>query len=215
MLDVVSFSSTANTNQFHTATGIWTLENGTGIIVDPTNPSSTVTNLGVGTNVFRWTVDNGGCVPNATSDLLTIWVYSADSPIAFAGEDQDICQVGDPVFLVASVPVFPAYGEWSIVSGTGIFSDINDPNAQISNVPVGIHIFEWTVFNGPCANGITTDQITVVLYDTGQLQAVAGIDQELCSPQEVTVMNADPAVFPGSGTWALTCLLYTSDAADE
>jgi len=186
------------------ATGIWTLENGTGIIVDPTNPSSTVTNLGVGTNVFRWTVDNGGCVPNATSDLLTIWVYSADSPIAFAGEDQDICQVGDPVFLVASVPVFPAYGEWSIVSGTGIFSDINDPNAQISNVPVGIHIFEWTVFNGPCANGITTDQITVVLYDTGQLQAVAGIDQELCSPQEVTVMNADPAVFPGSGTWALT-----------
>jgi hypothetical protein len=89
------------------------------------------------------------------------------------------------------------------ISGDGNFQDINDPNTIIENVPVGINVFQWTVFNGPCANATTSDQVTITLYDTGQLAAVAGPDQELCSPITTTVMAADPAVFPGIGTWQL------------
>jgi hypothetical protein len=39
------------------AIGTWTLVSGTGTITDPNVPNTTVTDLGVGENVFSWTVD--------------------------------------------------------------------------------------------------------------------------------------------------------------
>lgn len=197
-------TTTMNGNEpIFPALGTWTLISGSGVVVNPNDPQSLIENLGVGDNIFQWSIDNGGCAPNITTDLVTIFVFSADALDANAGPDQDICNVGDPVQLAASLPTFPGYGEWTIISGDGAFQDINDPNTIIENVPVGINVFQWTVFNGPCANAITSDQLTVTLYDTGQLSAVAGPDQELCSPISSTSMSSDPAVFPGIGTWQL------------
>ncbi|MGE0561788.1 MAG: GEVED domain-containing protein [Flavobacteriales bacterium] len=51
------------------ATGVWTLVSGSGTITTPTLYNTTVTNLGAGNNVFRWTVTYGGCSP---SDDVTI-----------------------------------------------------------------------------------------------------------------------------------------------
>jgi len=47
-------------------TGSWTLVFGAGTISSPTNPGSTVTGLGIGSNVFAWTITNGVC-PASTS----------------------------------------------------------------------------------------------------------------------------------------------------
>ena len=43
-------------------TGEWTVEEGTSTIISPTDPNTTVENLIWGTNILRWTVDNGTCV---------------------------------------------------------------------------------------------------------------------------------------------------------
>src|SRR5690606_4215194 len=73
------------------ATGEWTLVSGTGTIVDPTDPNTTVTGLGVGENVFAWTVDNGPCVNAITTDQVIIRVFDANASVADAGPDQEWC----------------------------------------------------------------------------------------------------------------------------
>ncbi len=43
------------------ATGEWTLISGSGTILTSTNPTTDITDLGIGTNVFRWTLTASGC----------------------------------------------------------------------------------------------------------------------------------------------------------
>jgi hypothetical protein len=48
--------------------GTWMLVSGSGAITDPGSPTSEVTDLGVGPNVFRWTISSGVC-DVSTSDV--------------------------------------------------------------------------------------------------------------------------------------------------
>jgi len=50
--------------------GSWTLISGAGAITTSSSPTSGVTGLGVGANVFRWTISNAPCT--ATSDDISI-----------------------------------------------------------------------------------------------------------------------------------------------
>src|SRR4029453_17627117 len=51
-------------------TGTWTLVSGAGVITTPNSPTSGVTGLGVGANIFRWTITNGVCL--ASGDEFVI-----------------------------------------------------------------------------------------------------------------------------------------------
>ena len=183
--------------------GTWELVSGTGFIQETNNPLSEITNLAVGENIFRWTIDNGGCGFGTTSDLVTIFVYSDFSPNAFAGEDQDLCTPQTSTVFTGNFPIFPAFGEWILISGTGVIADPSNPNSPVSGLGIGPNVFEWTIFNGPCQNSTTSDQVTMSIFDGAAASPFAGNDQELCSPDFTTQLEADPAVFPGLGTWSV------------
>jgi gliding motility-associated-like protein len=185
------------------ATGFWEVVSGSGIIQDVNSPTTQIDNLGVGEHVFRWTIDNGGCGAGTTSDEVTILVYSSDAPDAFAGEDRDLCTPVTSVIMSGSFPVAPGFGQWTLVSGSGVIADAGDPNTLVTGLGIGPNVFEWTVFNGPCANALTTDQVVINVFDGGAEPPFAGNDQELCSPDFDTQLQADPAVFPGIGTWSV------------
>ena len=185
------------------ASGIWTLVSGSGTIVDPTDPATPVTGLPVGVHVFEWTVDNGGCTNGITTDQVTIEVYDENSPDADAGPDQSLCSPDDQTVLSGNSPIFPAVGTWTLVSGSGIISDPNDPNATVSGLTIGEHVFRWTVDNGPCNNGSTTDEVSIFIYDENNPDADAGPDQELCTPVLSTVLAGSPLTFPAAGAWTL------------
>jgi gliding motility-associated-like protein len=185
------------------ASGEWTLVSGTATIVDPTNPNTQVTDLGLGTNVFEWTITNGPCEDGVTSDSMSVLVFSEDAALADAGDDIDICTPESQVTLDAVIPDEPATGTWSIVDGGGSLSDVNDPNAIYSGLTVGEHVLQWTIYNGPCSNNNSFDFVTVSVYDATSPIANAGPDQEFCAPDEVATMAADIPVFPSVGTWTL------------
>jgi hypothetical protein len=42
-------------------TGVWTVVSGSGNFADANSPNTTVTNIGLGANVYRWTLQNGEC----------------------------------------------------------------------------------------------------------------------------------------------------------
>ncbi|MCB0763521.1 MAG: hypothetical protein KDB84_02370, partial [Flavobacteriales bacterium] len=183
------------------AVGQWTLVSGTGTIANPTSPSTGISGLGLGENVFRWQVNNGVCVNPITDDLVSVFVYESSAAVADAGPDQEICTPVTNVTMVANATVGAAIGTWTTIGGGGTITDVNDPNTTITNMPVGANIFEWSIDNGAC--GITTDQVVVYVFDGTNPDANAGPDQELCTPTASTNLAGSNIIFPATGEWTL------------
>jgi gliding motility-associated-like protein len=183
--------------------GTWTVISGSGSFSDVNDPNATVSGLEVGDNMFEWTIENGGCAGGTTSDQVTISLFFEDAAAANAGADQNLCLPENSSFLEANSPVYPAVGQWTLVSGTGSFADASDPTTEVTGLSVGANIFEWTITNGPCAGGSTSDQVTITVYNSGGSQADAGPTQELCLPTTSTTLDASAAQAPGEGTWTV------------
>jgi hypothetical protein len=167
------------------------------------DPNTTVSGLGVGEVVLQWTVDNGPCDGGITVDQMTILVFDENNPVADAGPDQELCTPTTIATMSGSAVTFPATGQWTLVSGQGNITDPSSPTTTITGLGLGANVFEWTVSNGPCANGVTSDQVTILLFDGGAVQPTAGPDQFLCLPTTSTTMAASPVTAPGIGTWTL------------
>jgi predicted CxxxxCH...CXXCH cytochrome family protein len=66
------------------------LISGSGVITTPNSPTSTVTSLGGGANVFRWTISNPPCVDSWQE--MTITVTVAGNPTITLGAFPTVCQ---------------------------------------------------------------------------------------------------------------------------
>jgi gliding motility-associated-like protein len=135
-------------------TGTWTLVSGKGTITSPNSPNSTVTGLGVGPNVFRWTIANPPC--SSTTSTVTITGVGVPSS-ANAGPDQIICG-GTTASLTANIPAVGT-GKWTLVSGAGTITSPNSANTTVTALGVGNNVFRWSVANAPCSDA--TDDITI------------------------------------------------------
>lgn len=169
--------------------GTWTIISGSGIILNPNSPTTTVTDLGVGDNVFEWTISNS-C--DTTSDQVTITSVIAP-PIADAGPDQIFC--GSVGVFAGNDPLL-ATGTWTLISGNGMITSPNDSTSSVTGLPVGDNVFIWTISNLCSTN---SDQVTITVEDTPTV-ADAGPDQIVCAP--IADLEALPALV-GTGVWTL------------
>src|SRR5690606_28918527 len=183
------------------AVGTWTLVNGTGAITSPNAANTTVTGLGIGVNRFRWTINNGPC-GTPTQDEVVITVFDSEQPVAAAGADITICSPTSTVTLNGNAAVAPATGVWSQVSGGGTIVDPNLRNTQVTGLTVGVHVFRWTIANGPCTPGSTSDDVTVTVFSASSPNANAGADQEVFTPNGVTLAGSTPT-YPAKGVWTV------------
>lgn len=133
---------------------------------------------------------------------MSIFVFDVDNVDANAGPDQQVCTPLTGTTLIGSPYTFPATGIWTVVTGSGT---IADPTSSTTTVTLGIGVneFQWEVYNGACANQLTSDVVEVVLFDADAPPADAGPDQELCSltfPRPLRAMTqwVQP---PGNGPW--------------
>ncbi|HRP82570.1 MAG TPA: T9SS type A sorting domain-containing protein [Flavobacteriales bacterium] len=193
------------------ATGLWTVVSGSFSITDPTDPNTALTGLSQGVNVAEWTVTDAN---GTASNQVGIFVYDASNPVADAGADQELCMPTNTVSLSGSSVVFPATGTWTLVSGSATLADPSDPNTEVSELAVGQNVFAWTVDNGPCGP-LTSDQVSIFVYDANIPAADAGPDQELVAPASSTALSSNAPVFPASGTWALVAGSGMFDDAND
>ncbi|MBK7946548.1 MAG: gliding motility-associated C-terminal domain-containing protein [Flavobacteriales bacterium] len=141
--------------------GTWSIVSGSATIAQDTDPFTVITNLGLGANVFQWTVDNGAC--GTTSDQITIMVYDHTVPAANAGPSQQFCQDVSTTTLGAVPATSTASGSWSLLSGSGNIEQPGNPNSAVNGLALGYNVFLWTLNNGDC--GTTTDTMTVYIKD--------------------------------------------------
>lgn len=113
-----AFSTTLAANAPISGTGLWTLTGvGTGTFADATDPSTVVSNLGLGLNTFAWIISTS-CGANA--DFVDI--TNNAPPLANAGPDQILCNNIITTTLAANDPSIldaTSSGSWAITSGVG------------------------------------------------------------------------------------------------
>ena len=171
-------------------TGNWSILSGNGIIEVVANPQSTISGLSPGTITLIWTVSNAGCEPD--SDFVSI-IINTPPDDANAGADAEIC--ADSLVLTANIPT-SGNGSWSVITGTGVFSDTSNPNTTVTNVAAGVNVYQWTINSGVCPP--STDQV-IVQRDSVPVFADAGSDLSVCGTDSATLQASDP--FPGTGVW--------------
>jgi gliding motility-associated-like protein len=81
-------------------------------------------------------------------------------PVAKAGTNQELKFVFETA-MKAELSSSET-GEWSLISGSGIFSDIHSPTTRVTELSGGENIFLWTVHNGNCESGA---EVIISVYD--------------------------------------------------
>ncbi|WP_075601894.1 PKD domain-containing protein [Saccharicrinis aurantiacus] len=179
--------TTLNANDPSVGIGEWTVKTGSGYFEDLRNPKSKVLNLAQGDNVFVWTIyyTNG-----SSSDEVI--VSSTKPSITNAGLDDRVCS--DEALLDGTQPSFAhEVATWSILSGGGLFDDVNDVKTTVRGLAPGENILKLEINNTNC---LQTD--TVRIYNDTPSIADAGADQTVCA-DSVEVRPISPQY--GVGKW--------------
>ena len=180
--EVCENTTTLNANLPVIGVGVWSVVSGGATIVTPSNYTTTVTNMGLGANIFRWTISNNGC----TSDHQ-VTVYN-NSFAVYAGVDQTQCI---NITTLNAQPI--SGGFWSVAQGDGSFANNTSYNTTVSNIMYGANIFRWQASSGECT---AFDEVVVSNYSPSN--ASAGTDQSICNSTTTLVAN-NPSI--GTGTW--------------
>lgn len=67
-------TTTLNGNIVTSGSGLWTLISGSGTIISPSSPTTQVTGLALGNNVFQWTISSGFCSPSTST--VSVFIYA-------------------------------------------------------------------------------------------------------------------------------------------
>jgi hypothetical protein len=180
-------------NQPVGTSGVWT-ENpaGPANIVTPTDPGTEVTSLQVGANNFRWTLTKGGC-----NDIVDVTITRAILTADPGTDVNNLCATSTVLNATPAVP--PATGVWSLIAGSGTFSDASLATSAVSGLDASTpNIFRWTVSSAGCTS--VSDEVTIT---SNALPVDAGTDQSGVCGTSITLNAAsgDPSGSGGSGVW--------------
>lgn len=164
----------------------------------PNNFSSAVANPVIpnaGTihsGTYQVTATVNGCVSAAGSVNVLV---SATAAGANAGPDQQICN--QPLAKLAGNNPGNGTGRWEVLSpSTAIVSQPGNPNADVTNLPIGTTRLIWHVNNNVCPPSADTMQI-VNLPEL--ISHIEPLTNTICFGQTATVTGLPPA--GGTGTY--------------
>ncbi|MBP8849869.1 MAG: gliding motility-associated C-terminal domain-containing protein, partial [Breznakibacter sp.] len=169
--------------------GTWSIVGGTSqaAFANVNDPNTTVSNLGRGKNILRWSITNQGCTTTADVEVTN------DLPSdAYAGNNQEICVYNTTLDATA---VTIGTGSWHVLTGAGIVTALNEPKSAITSLSQGDNVLQWRVVNNLCT---LTDE--VLIKNNIPSQPYAGSDFESCN-NTINLKAAPPAY--GAGTWSI------------
>jgi gliding motility-associated-like protein len=150
----------------------------------------------IGVNAITLTVtDSDG---NMASCIANVTILDTTA-LAVAGPTQLLCAV-DSTTLDATAPPSSLVGTWTTNSGATI-ANPNAANTVVTNIPVGLNMFYWTLSSANCTN-LSTDSVLIEVIPTGTDLANAGDDQNLC--QDTVATLGASAIGSSMGEWSQT-----------
>jgi hypothetical protein len=168
--------------------GLWSLESGNGSISNPSQRVTSVSNLQVGDNVFRWTVTDNNC-----SDYDEV-IITRKHIIADAGLDDETCSTNYDA-LQGNIPENGLQGIWTVSGGNGAFENPTSHTTSVTALSPGDNRFTWTIYDNDCSS---SDD--VIITNNIPTTASVGSDKEICTYQSGISAN-QPST--GTGRWSL------------
>ncbi len=139
--------------------GLWTVDAGQGNFNNQFANSTGVNNLGIGSNVFIWTVSSASC--GSLSD--TVVVINSQLDLDASTQDTILACSETSINLLSNAPLYGT-GTWTTDNGA-VIDDINSANTNATLVNAGWQEFVWTITNGGCPS--TSDTLHVLSNATG------------------------------------------------
>ena len=116
-----------------------------------------ISNITLGAaGIYTLSITSGNC--NAT-DTIRVAIYNSPT-LAYAGRDTVIYT--STLFLNGNIALV-GMGTWSVISGSGNFSNNNTASVVVSNLQVGQNVLQWAISNGTCP--VSSDDIIVTVKD--------------------------------------------------
>ncbi len=177
-------------NQPLSGEGLWTILNGNGTIENPTNPTTLVSDLGIGENTFIWTITpTNGCAASSDTVIITI-----GHPAPEITSNAPLCE-GSTLILETVNPLIYNTFNWF------------DPNNNLVGTTSTLEIPNITFAMAGTYTLITTDEFGCeksssieVMIEEADISN-AGIDQLLCSENTFTMEGNQP--LSGEGLWTI------------
>ena len=184
-------TSTLEGNQPISGGGLWTLLSGSGTIENPANPTTLVTDLGIGENTFIWTITpTNGCAASSDTVIITI-----GHPVPEITSNAPLCE-GSTLILEIVDPSLYTIFNWfdpnNNLVGTTSTLEISNVTSSMS----GLYTLASIDIYG-CEKSTSIDIEIQVAYF-----AVAGDDQLVCNTTTIVLSAEIPP--NGVGTWTLT-----------
>lgn len=192
--NVCTATATLAANAPVIGTGMWTVVSGTANLINAGSPSSELTGLIAGASVtLKWTVTNAPC---AASEDVVVITRSPEPGIAEAGPDQYISI--SSAAMAANAPS-SGNGVWSLVSGTGTFSNAGSPSSTVTGLSAGANVFQWKISSGSCP--FTTDEITIHVGAAPVTKNISGPVTSATGTAAIYSILQDPS---SSFQWSVT-----------
>lgn len=193
-------------------TGTWMMISGpsTATFSDATKPNAIAGGLVPGVYVFRWTITNTAACP-PTHDDVTITIDQA--PVGgITSSDATVCAGtnGGPIRLTGQSGAIVRW-ESSIDNG-GHWQTI----ANTTNTFVYSNLTQTTQYRAWLHSGICPDvpsSTTTITVDEPPIAAIAGPNDEVCSPAAYTLQGNNP--LPNAGKWTMVSGPSTAVFSDD
>jgi gliding motility-associated-like protein len=103
-----------------------------------------------------------GSTADLCYDIKSVTVTINPSPKGEAGRDQTL-EYQFETSLQANDPLLDEKGKWSIIRGTGKFTNPESPSTTVTDLSMGKNVLLWTLTNKVCPP--SSDSVTVTVKD--------------------------------------------------
>lgn len=174
--------------------GVWTVSSGQGSFNNEFANQTGLNNIGIGTNVYVWTVSSVNC--GTLMDSVVVMNTPLDLPAST--QDTIITCAQSGIILQANSPLY-GMGTWTTNAGA-IIASVNSSNTTAQLTSSGWQYFVWSISNPGCPT--TTDTLKVL----GNLApTIYTQDTIICLDNDEVVLNGEPE---GNGITTQWSVIY-------
>lgn len=184
-------STIVSADAITSGSGLWTLVSGQGTFNNQFANSTGLNNIGVGENVYQWTVSTASC--GTLFDQIVVVNSLLDLPAST--QDTIFACMDASVSLEANTPLY-GIGAWT-TNGTGIIDDAQSSNTT-SSTSNGWQEFVWTISNGACPS--TSDTLRVFAM---QQPTINQNDTLVCLENDLITLSGNSPSLGQTSYWSV------------
>jgi gliding motility-associated-like protein len=150
---VYVFSAEMNASPPSAGTGEWSVVSGSGNISDVSSPSTAITGLSSGLNIFSWNVHNGSCT---STDEVIVEVKDIITPTVITPNNDGLNDVlifpGLSAFSSSKLIIYDRWGD-EVYRNTDYLNDWNGKDKKNRDLQSDTYYYVLTISNGRTIKG--------------------------------------------------------------